>query len=92
MFGVMIKDIEAMDASILKGEPASGKKQKVADHMLGHQEFLLYNTNVQFIAANTHLTYLFKSNNTVITCALDTDPHAHEEFPGIFMKSITSLR
>lgn len=33
MFGVMIKDIEAMDASILKGEPASGKKQKVADQM-----------------------------------------------------------
>lgn len=25
----MVKDIEAMDASILKGEPASGKKQKV---------------------------------------------------------------
>lgn len=25
----MVKDIEAMDASILKGETASGKKQKV---------------------------------------------------------------
>uniref|UniRef100_A0A667WXV0 Vesicle-fusing ATPase n=1 Tax=Myripristis murdjan TaxID=586833 RepID=A0A667WXV0_9TELE len=29
LFGLMIKDIEAMDASILKGEPASGKKQKI---------------------------------------------------------------
>lgn len=29
LFGLVIKDIEAMDASILKGEPASGKKQKV---------------------------------------------------------------
>lgn len=29
LFGLMIKDIEAMDPSILKGEPASGKKQKV---------------------------------------------------------------
>ncbi len=31
LFGLMVKDIEAMDASILKGEPASGKKQKVPD-------------------------------------------------------------
>lgn len=30
----MVKDIEAMDASILKGEQASGKKQKVDNHML----------------------------------------------------------
>lgn len=29
LFGLMVKDIEAMDASILKGEQASGKKQKV---------------------------------------------------------------
>lgn len=29
LFGLVVKDIEAMDASILKGEPASGKKQKV---------------------------------------------------------------
>ncbi|XP_062304371.1 vesicle-fusing ATPase isoform X2 [Osmerus eperlanus] len=29
LFGLMIKNIEAMDASILKGEPASGKKQKI---------------------------------------------------------------
>lgn len=34
LFGLMVKDIEAMDASILKGEPASGKKQKVPNHML----------------------------------------------------------
>ncbi|XP_064171108.1 vesicle-fusing ATPase-like [Anguilla rostrata] len=29
LFGLMIKDVEAMDPSILKGEPASGKKQKI---------------------------------------------------------------
>ncbi|XP_056609984.1 vesicle-fusing ATPase [Triplophysa dalaica] len=29
LFGVVIKDIEAMDPSILRGEPASGKKQKI---------------------------------------------------------------
>lgn len=29
LFGLMVKDIEAMDASILKGETATGKKQKV---------------------------------------------------------------
>ena len=29
LFGLVIKDIEAMDASILKGEVPSGKKQKV---------------------------------------------------------------
>ncbi|MEQ2271115.1 hypothetical protein XENORESO_021947 [Xenotaenia resolanae] len=32
LFGLVVKDIEAMDASILKGDPASGKKpQKVPD-------------------------------------------------------------
>lgn len=31
----MVKDIEAMDASILKGEPASGKKQKVDKRLPG---------------------------------------------------------
>ncbi|XP_046722051.1 vesicle-fusing ATPase isoform X1 [Silurus meridionalis] len=29
LFGLMVKDIEAMDASILKGETATGKKQKI---------------------------------------------------------------
>ncbi|KAA8577694.1 hypothetical protein FQN60_016781, partial [Etheostoma spectabile] len=29
LFGLMVKDIEAMDASILRGETASGKKQKI---------------------------------------------------------------
>uniref|UniRef100_A0A4W4E0A5 Vesicle-fusing ATPase n=1 Tax=Electrophorus electricus TaxID=8005 RepID=A0A4W4E0A5_ELEEL len=29
LFGLVVKDIEAMDPSILKGEPASGKKQKI---------------------------------------------------------------
>lgn len=28
LFGLVVKDIEAMDASILKGEPATGKKQQ----------------------------------------------------------------
>lgn len=30
LFGLVIKDIEAMDPSILKGEQGSGKKDKVA--------------------------------------------------------------
>ncbi|XP_033911525.1 vesicle-fusing ATPase isoform X2 [Acipenser ruthenus] len=29
LFGLLVKDIEAMDPSILKGEPASGKKHKI---------------------------------------------------------------
>ncbi|KAJ7989938.1 hypothetical protein DPEC_G00309670 [Dallia pectoralis] len=29
LFGLVIKNLEAMDSSILKGEPASGKKQKI---------------------------------------------------------------
>ena len=29
LFGLLVKDIEAMDPSILKGEPAAGKRQKV---------------------------------------------------------------
>lgn len=28
LFGLLVKDIEAMDPSILKGEPASGKRQR----------------------------------------------------------------
>ncbi|OWK09752.1 hypothetical protein Celaphus_00006408, partial [Cervus elaphus hippelaphus] len=28
LFGLLVKDIEAMDPSILKGEPATGKRQK----------------------------------------------------------------
>ncbi|XP_014902500.1 vesicle-fusing ATPase isoform X2 [Poecilia latipinna] len=31
LFGLMVKDIEAMDTSILKGEPASGKKPQKID-------------------------------------------------------------
>ncbi|XP_072224364.1 vesicle-fusing ATPase isoform X2 [Leuresthes tenuis] len=31
LFGLTVKDIEAMDASILKGEPATGKKQQKID-------------------------------------------------------------
>jgi vesicle-fusing ATPase len=30
LFGLLIKDIEAMDPSILKGEAGSGKKHKVS--------------------------------------------------------------
>ncbi|XP_074117098.1 vesicle-fusing ATPase isoform X1 [Sminthopsis crassicaudata] len=29
LFGLLVKDIEAMDPSILKGEPATGKRQKI---------------------------------------------------------------
>lgn len=29
LFGLIVKDIEAMDPSILKGEPATGKRQKI---------------------------------------------------------------
>lgn len=29
LFGLLVKDIEAMDPSILKGEAATGKRQKV---------------------------------------------------------------
>lgn len=40
LFGLVVKDIEAMDASILKGEPASGKKQqKVLDYI--HSTWLI---------------------------------------------------
>uniref|UniRef100_A0A672T2W6 Vesicle-fusing ATPase n=2 Tax=Sinocyclocheilus grahami TaxID=75366 RepID=A0A672T2W6_SINGR len=38
LFGLFIKDIEAMDSSILKGEPESGKKQKV----LKREQNILY--------------------------------------------------
>ncbi|XP_074511780.1 vesicle-fusing ATPase isoform X2 [Sebastes fasciatus] len=34
LFGLMVKDIEAMDASILRGEPASGKKQKIDNGLM----------------------------------------------------------
>ena len=47
LFGLMVKDIEAMDASILKGEPASGKKQKVPDHMPRLMCFEIYPHNQQ---------------------------------------------
>ena len=33
LFGLVIKDIEAMDTSILKGEQSSSKKQKVPDQI-----------------------------------------------------------
>lgn len=29
LFGLLVKDIEAMDPSILKGEPGTGKRQKI---------------------------------------------------------------
>ncbi|KAM6898113.1 vesicle-fusing ATPase-like isoform 2-T2 [Lycodopsis pacificus] len=45
LFGLLIKDIEAMDPSILKGEPASGKKPKIG--------LLLGNSQVIFEKAET---------------------------------------
>ncbi|KAM6898112.1 vesicle-fusing ATPase-like isoform 1-T1 [Lycodopsis pacificus] len=47
LFGLLIKDIEAMDPSILKGEPASGKKPKI---QIG---LLLGNSQVIFEKAET---------------------------------------
>ncbi|KAG9474417.1 vesicle-fusing ATPase [Eleutherodactylus coqui] len=39
LFGLVVKDIEAMDPSILKGEPSSGKKQKIeAGLVLGNSQ------------------------------------------------------
>ncbi|XP_042250058.1 vesicle-fusing ATPase isoform X1 [Thunnus albacares] len=42
LFGLVVKDIEAMDASILKGEPASGKKQQKIDIglMIGNSQVI----------------------------------------------------
>ncbi|XP_049417010.1 vesicle-fusing ATPase isoform X1 [Epinephelus fuscoguttatus] len=41
LFGLVVKDIEAMDASILKGEPASGKKQKIeCGLMIGNSQVI----------------------------------------------------
>ncbi|KAM7386053.1 hypothetical protein PAMA_008936 [Pampus argenteus] len=42
LFGLMVKDIEAMDSSILKGEPASGKKQQKIDIglMIGNSQVI----------------------------------------------------
>ncbi|XP_023272149.1 vesicle-fusing ATPase isoform X1 [Seriola lalandi dorsalis] len=42
LFGLVVKDIEAMDASILKGEPASGKKQQKIDNglMVGNSQVI----------------------------------------------------
>ncbi|EPY86404.1 hypothetical protein CB1_000313001 [Camelus ferus] len=34
LFGLLVKDIEAMDPSILKGEPATGKRQKLFSSLI----------------------------------------------------------
>ncbi|XP_031420137.1 vesicle-fusing ATPase-like isoform X3 [Clupea harengus] len=47
LFGLQIKDIEAMDPSILKGEPASGKKQKIDVGLL------VGNSQVMFVKAES---------------------------------------
>ncbi|KAG7237484.1 hypothetical protein INR49_032373 [Caranx melampygus] len=55
--GLMVKDIEAMDASILKGEPASGKKQQKIDNGL-----MVGNSQVIFEKAeNSSLTLVGKA-------------------------------
>uniref|UniRef100_A0A4W6ENC9 Vesicle-fusing ATPase n=1 Tax=Lates calcarifer TaxID=8187 RepID=A0A4W6ENC9_LATCA len=57
LFGLMVKDIEAMDASILKGEPASGKKQQKIDIGL-----MVGNSQVIFEKAeNSSLTLVGKA-------------------------------
>ncbi|KAI1887131.1 hypothetical protein AGOR_G00202970 [Albula goreensis] len=56
LFGLVIKDIEAMDPSILKGEPASGKKHKIDTGLL------LGNSQVIFEKAeNSSLTLVGKA-------------------------------
>ncbi|XP_054891403.1 vesicle-fusing ATPase isoform X2 [Poeciliopsis prolifica] len=57
LFGLMVKDIEAMDASILKGEPASGKKPQKIDVGL-----MVGNSQVIFEKAeNSSLTLVGKA-------------------------------
>ncbi|KAJ0058033.1 hypothetical protein NL108_007267 [Boleophthalmus pectinirostris] len=57
LFGLMVKDIEAMDASILKGEPATGKKQQKIDVGL-----MVGNSQVVFEKAeNSSLTLVGKA-------------------------------
>ncbi|XP_055366652.1 vesicle-fusing ATPase isoform X1 [Betta splendens] len=57
LFGLMVKDIEAMDASILKGEPATGKKQQKIDIGL-----MVGNSQVIFEKAeNSSLTLVGKA-------------------------------
>uniref|UniRef100_A0A665V2W1 Vesicle-fusing ATPase n=1 Tax=Echeneis naucrates TaxID=173247 RepID=A0A665V2W1_ECHNA len=57
LFGLVVKDIEAMDASILKGEPASGKKQQKIDSGL-----MVGNSQVIFEKAeNSSLTLVGKA-------------------------------
>ncbi|XP_038162422.1 vesicle-fusing ATPase isoform X2 [Cyprinodon tularosa] len=57
LFGVMVKDIEAMDASILKGEPAIGKKPQKIDVGL-----MVGNSQVIFEKAeNSSLTLVGKA-------------------------------
>ncbi|KAJ0001512.1 hypothetical protein NQD34_006532 [Periophthalmus magnuspinnatus] len=57
LFGLMVKDIEAMDASILKGEPATGKKQQKIDVGL-----MVGNSQVIFEKAeNSSLTLVGKA-------------------------------
>ncbi|XP_007568336.1 vesicle-fusing ATPase isoform X3 [Poecilia formosa] len=57
LFGLMVKDIEAMDTSILKGEPASGKKPQKIDIGL-----MVGNSQVIFEKAeNSSLTLVGKA-------------------------------
>lgn len=50
LFGLVVKDIEAMDPSILKGEAASGKKQKVCFILtfIGQIMILVMQINISF--------------------------------------------
>ncbi|XP_037544744.1 vesicle-fusing ATPase isoform X1 [Nematolebias whitei] len=57
LFGLVVKDVEAMDASILKGDPASGKKQQKIDVGL-----MVGNSQVIFEKAeNSSLTLVGKA-------------------------------
>ncbi|KAK3520071.1 hypothetical protein QTP70_011990 [Hemibagrus guttatus] len=56
LFGLMVKDIEAMDASILKGETATGKKQKIEIGLLVGNSQVIFEK-----AENSSLTLVGKA-------------------------------
>ncbi|GAA6103408.1 vesicle-fusing ATPase isoform X1, partial [Tachysurus ichikawai] len=56
LFGLLVKDIEAMDASILKGETATGKKQKIEIGLLVGNSQVIFEK-----AENSSLTLVGKA-------------------------------
>lgn len=68
----MVKDIEAMDASILKGEQASGKKQKVSSLFRCLQEGLCRRISVTSVEVEENefflQTYIDIDSMVLILC------------------------